>query len=491
MQKSSASIIACFRGLMRAFSVVCALGLVLPAPFAQASDMADPDSFGPALSSQAARPIAPSRYEKGKTAKTPGAKAGSSYAMDAAVHHALEYNPSLGETEAAARASEEGKKSSLGELFPSFSTSYGYSFYRQTTSPAMRIGSSVPERGTYTWSGEVRQLIFDGLKTLGTYQRQVLQAESDKASLRQAELETTGTVQEYFISYLCALENVRSQRESVARLKDQLEITAAFNEVGLRPRLDVLQAQVDLGTAERELITQENTRDTSQAKLNTLLGLPATASVTYQGTLITPEFRRSLEECLEQAYRLRPDLYIGYKAVEMAVKDRLIARSGYYPQVEAYYGITSAGNTPDLQRAGDNSSSSTTWEVGASLSWTVFQWGTTYFADQQAGWLVARARSAARGLMLDAGYDVKEKYLFLREAEKRILVARQNVAQAREAYDSALAQYREQVGTNFDVLDASSKLLSAEVELTAAKGDYLTSLSRLYIAIGEFNPDLL
>ncbi|MDO5535982.1 MAG: TolC family protein, partial [Desulfovibrionaceae bacterium] len=343
----------------------------------------------------------------------------------------------------------------------------------------------------YTWSVEFRQLVFDGLQTLGTYQKQALQAESDRAALRQSELETTASVQQYFISYLCAVENVASQKEAAARLRDQLEITSAYHDVGLRPRLDVLQAQVDLGTSERELITQENTLQTAQAKLNTLLGLAATDSVAYQGVLTEPKFTLTLDECLERAYRLRPDLYVGYKAVEMAVKDRLIARSGYYPQIEAYYNITNSGNTLDLQRAGDNSSRSTTWEVGAQLSWDVFQWGTTYFSDQQAGWLVAKARNAARQLMLDAGYDVKEKFLALREAGKRIQVARQSVAQAREAYDAALAQYREQVGTNFDVLDASSKLLTAEVELTQARGDYLTALSSLYTAIGEYHPELL
>lgn len=93
--------------------------------------------------------------------------------------------------------------------------------------------------------------------------------------------------------------------------------------------------------------------------------------------------------------------------------------------------------------------------------------------------------------MLNAGLEVKQNFLSLREANKRIDVARQNVAHAREAYEAALAQYREQVGTNFDVLDASSNLLSAEVALTAARGDYLTALSRLYRAMGEFHPELL
>ena len=148
--------------------------------------------------------------------------------MGRAVRHALDYNPSAGASEAAAKASEEGRKAALGELFPELSTSYSYGYQRQDRDPGNFSNSQPADRGTFTWNIQVRQILFDGFRTLGTYQKQALQAESDRASLRQSELETTGSVQESFISYLCAVENVRSQREAVARLADQLDITQAF-----------------------------------------------------------------------------------------------------------------------------------------------------------------------------------------------------------------------------------------------------------------------
>ena len=69
-------------------------------------------------------------------------------------------------------------------------------------------------------------------------------------------------------------------------------------------------------------------------------------------------------------------------------------------------------------------------------------------------------------------------------------VAQKGVAQAREAYDVAVARYQEHVGTNFDVLDASSNLKTAHSSLTGAKADYLTALAQLYVAMGEFHPDV-
>ena len=195
--------------------------------------------------------------------------------------------------------------------------------------------------------------------------------------------------------------------------------------------------------------------------------------------------------CLETAYRQRADLYTAAKAVEIAGKNQLAVQSEYYPQVEAYYNITNTGNTLDLQRAGEGGSRGTTWEIGARATWNVFQWGTTWYADKQAGWLVTKMRYEEENLKLGLGYDVKSKLLAVREAEKRIALAEKSVEQATEAFNAALARYREQVGTNFEVLDASTKLTTAQASLTGAKADYLTALAQIYVAMGEFRADLL
>ena len=98
-------------------AALAVLALLVPGQ-ALAEDFADPDSFGPALSSKAAQPIAPSRFVQGKKAQVPPAPAGS-FTMGRAVRHALDFNPSLGAVEAQSKASREGSKAALGELFSS------------------------------------------------------------------------------------------------------------------------------------------------------------------------------------------------------------------------------------------------------------------------------------------------------------------------------------------------------------------------------------
>lgn len=411
--------------------------------------------------------------------------------MSEAVEHALRFNPGLGAQEAESRSSEEGRKSARGAFGPRLGLTYSATKTESKRDPSATMGTRNPKMGVYSWGVEVTQPIFQGFRLLSTYQKAALQADSDKASLRKAELDMTEQVQTAFLEYLKAGENTRSMRDSLTRLCEQLRIAQAYFEVGLSPRLDVLQAEVDVSEAERLLIEAENTQATTLARLNTLLGFDATAVNTYTGTLREVAFRYTLEQCLELAYRQRPDLYVAQKAVEIARKSQKEVQSDYYPQIEGYYSMTQSGNTPGMQRSGENGSHVTNWEVGAQATWNVFEWGTTYYADKQAGWQVTKMRYEQENLKLEVGYDIKSKYLAVQEARKRIAVALNSVAQATEAYNVALARYHEHVGTNFDVLDASANLTSAQSSLTGAKADYLTALSQIYVAMGEYHPDLL
>ena len=417
--------------------------------------------------------------------------AGKSIGMSDAVEHALRFNPGLGAQEAESRSSEEGRKSARGAFGPRLGVSYSATKTESKRDPSATMGTKNPKMGVYSWGVEVTQPIFQGFRLLSTYQKAALQADSDKASLRKAELDMTEQVQTAFLEYLKAGENTRSMRDSLTRLREQLRIAQAYFEVGLSPRLDVLQAEVDVSEAESLLIEAENTQATALARLNTLLGFDATAVNTYTGTLKEVGFRYTLEQCLELAYRQRPDLYVAQKAVEIARKSQKEVQSDYYPQIEGYYSMTQSGNTPGMQRSGENGSHVTNWEVGAQATWNVLEWGTTYYADKQAGWQVTKMRYEQENLKLEVGYDIKSKYLAVQEARKRIAVAQNSVAQATEAYNVALARYHEHVGTNFDVLDASANLTSAQSSLTGAKADYLTALSQIYVAMGEYHPDLL
>ncbi len=417
---------------------------------------------------------------------TSAALAGDDYDMASAVEKALRDNQGVVSSGAARDAAEEGRKSARGAFGPALSTTYGY---KRLDEKPVTFGREL-DNDTYTWTMGVRQPLFTGFNILSTYQKAALEKDRKEAELSKTRLTLALAVQQAFLTYLKAQQDVRSANDALVRLRDQLKVTQAFYDVGLRPRLDVLQAEVDLSKAETDFIKAENALDTQKARLNTLLALPVETASSFSGTLEYRPFTRPFEACLEQAYRQRPDMHMAAKAIEIAGKDTTIASSGYYPQVSAGFDWATQGDHPEASGSTLDRTGYTQWSTNVTASMNVFEWGRTYYGVQQAKQIESKVRADEANLRQEIAYEVKSRLLAISESGKRIVVAHKALDQAHEAYRMALARYQAQVGTNTDVLDAQAKLTAAEAGLTGAKADYLVALAQLYASLGELRPDL-
>lgn len=407
------------------------------------------------------------------------AKESHSFNMVQAVNRALAQNFRIGSAESEIEYYESGRKGAQSAFGPSLSTSYGVT--RQ-----QHVSDDI-----YTWRFDVDQELFAGFSTLAGYQKAALQKDNAEAKLAQARIALVLEVQQNFLMYLTAEANVRSAQDSYNRLAEQLKVTTSFYEVGLRPRVEVLQAEVNVLEAEDLLLKNRNTVETQRVRLNTLLNIPPSEGAQYLGSLDYIPFEGNLSECLTKAYDQRPDMIMARKSVEIAEKDKTIAKSNYMPNVSATGSWYTRGD--DLRASGgtsDNPKNSEVWSIGLSARLSLFESGRDYYNVQKAGHNITKLKADEMDLRQEVVYEVQSRLLDLDNAMKRIVVARKNVESANEAYRVAYARYTSQVGTSIDVLDAQAKLTSAEVSFTQAQADYLSALAAIYSAIGEENPSL-
>jgi outer membrane protein len=420
-------------------------------------------------------------------ATMPDAGIAGGYNLEQAVLKALQDNPSIRAAKAGDLAAEESRKAARGGFGPSLTGSYGY---LKSDHDKPRRDFVQYEDNLYTLGVNLTQPLFTGFNVLSTYQKAALEKEQAAAQVDNAELQLILLVQENFLQLLAARENQRSAADQLERLQSQLKVTQAFYDVGLNPRIDVLQAERDVSDAEDKLLQAENSVQTQIARLNTLLNLPLDASASYLGRLDFVPFSLTLEECLERAYRRRPDIFIAQKAIEVARKDRTIAQSGFYPQIGAEADYSRKGDNPVVDGSSAMSTEFSEWSVGVSAKWNLFDSGKDYYAQSAAAQVVNRVMADEANLRQEVAFEVKSRHLKLSEAAKRIKVAQKTVDQAAEAYRMAVARYQAQVGTNTDVLDAQASLTSAEAALTSAQAEYLVALASLYVSIGDKNPSL-
>jgi len=405
--------------------------------------------------------------------------------MRGAVEVGLQMNPSILAAREALAASDYAVKSAKAGFGPSMSTQYGYT--RLDERP-QTFGATAGTLDNWELAFNVHQPLFTGFNLLTTHEKAVLQKQQVASQMNNAELRLTVAIQDAFLRLLQARENVRSAEDALVRLRSQLKVNTAFYEVGLRPRLDMLQAEVDVATAEQLLLAATNNEATVKAQLNTLLGKSVEADVEYVGELRYFPVPLTLEECLERAARERPDLRIARQAVMLAEKDKVLAAVPYYPQVGADFNYVRAGEDP-LVHGGDYHKPSQ-WNAQVGLKWTFFEWGKTHYGERQAEKNVSRLGQEYLSLENEAAFEVKKSFLQIQSAEKRIAAARQGLVAAKESYRMAAARYEAQVGTNTDVLDAQAKQTQSEASLNEALSDYGRAVAELYGAMGQMNPEL-
>lgn len=413
----------------------------------------------------------------------PSVKAGESYSMESAVERALQKNPDVESARFTVQAAESARKAARSDFGPTLDASYSYSRYSKDR-------PSRYEPNVTTMTLQASQPLFTGFNLLNSYQKAVLEEERQALQLESQRLTVTADVQEAFVSYLKAEASISSTHRSLERARAQLDMAKTAWNIGLRPRLDVLQAETDLAKTEALLIKYENDRNVWLTRLNTLLDLPPDAAVEYKGDLDLTPFRRTLEACLRQALEHRPDLLMARKSVEMAFKDLGIAKSLFWPQVSAIVGWSTTGSHLDAAGSKYTQKDYSYGEIGLSINWTLFSSGKRVYLTQQARRQISALEAAVRSSVNNCAYAVRSSLLSTQDAYRSVKVSQRAVVSARESYADAKMRYEIQSGSYLDLLTAQSALSDAELAEISSRADCLIALSQLYETMGELHPDL-
>jgi outer membrane protein TolC len=291
--------------------------------------------------------------------------------LNACVMRGLEANPAILAARHELTGSEYDVYAALAAMLPTATASYGYTYQDRGHDDRAKVG--LYDDDLWAASLNVNQPLFPGLSLLSTFQKRQLTNERAETKLTQAELNLVESIQTNFFSLLQARMDVKSAEDAVQRLQSQLQVTTAFYDVGLQPRLDVLQAEVDLASAEQSLLIAKNNLAIQHAQLNTLLDFPLEAEVRYVGELTQRPFSLEFKDCLERAYLKRPDIIIGQKSVDIAGKDLNIAAADMLPSFDADWDYVKRGNSADLDAGSDewDRSSQEYWTAGVSASYSI------------------------------------------------------------------------------------------------------------------------
>ena len=243
-------------------------------------------------------------------------------------------------------------------------------------------------------------------------------------------------------------------------------VQAQYN-VGLVASSDVLAAKTNLADSETNLVKAQNVANLAEASLNQVIAYPVqTAINTAEHDLQYKPYNVTLEQA--KAYAL-----LHRSALVKSALDVKSAKSGYLPTVAVKAGRGYA----DLD--GYFGTSTKSWSVGATASWSLWDGGATQNAIKKANAQLEQAKEANLATVDAVLLAVQKAYLNLRSAEQTIQSTQTAVAQGQESFRIATLRYRAGVGTNLDVLDAETKLTDARNNYVQALYNYNISIAAL------------
>jgi outer membrane protein TolC len=291
------------------------------------------------------------------------------------------------------------------------------------------------------------------------------------AALRQLQLDLS----EAYYQLQQADQQVRI-RDAVLRndlliLRDVLDLKTA----GLVPRVDLLRRRALEAADQERLIQALSDRAVARRRLATLLNLPP-GLIPSAGDPVTlqPRWPLDLERTLLAAYRGNPELEAILATREALARQQTATAAALLPKLSLYGSAAgSVGNTvsfgPVLFDGGCCGSSLTSlqttatssWSVGLSLSWLLFDAGGTDAEVRALG----RRREAVSQEYAARRNDIRlrlEQAFFQHEASlARLVSARRGVAAALEAFRDERLRYRTGLSNELNLSSTQALLIES------------------------------
>ena len=378
------------------------------------------------------------------------------------------------------RVALERVKSVRANLFPQFSAGYQFRRFLSTRS-IFQLGLTrvVAEPTEFKESSlSLSQLLFDTFQTPLQIRQAKAQANAASFTYERTKADIALQVAQQFFTVLQARAQVRLQERVLERARRLLEAAEAGFKAGTVARLDVLRAQVQVRTAEVDLLAAQNQERVAMLTLRNLMGVGDDlvfdiAEPSEEPMAPLP----SLTQLLAQAFRQRPEVQEAEWQRKSADAARQLARLAMMPT------LTVNGSYNRYPTSSRNITKE--WAVNLVVSYPIFDGGRLRAELTTAELQREQAALTLRRTLNDIRLQVEQAYLNLQNACERLAAAQEAVKEASETARLTEEAYRAGVASLLDVLNAQVALAQAETQELQARYDLRRALFALRHAIGE------
>ncbi|HVR26834.1 MAG TPA: efflux transporter outer membrane subunit [Candidatus Polarisedimenticolia bacterium] len=272
-------------------------------------------------------------------------------------------------------------------------------------------------------------------------------------------------------------------RDTVKTQTDSVKLTQLRLEHGVATKLDVLQAQQVLDTANAQIPDLERQIAQEEDAISILLGYypqDIARGIPLVEQTLPPEVPGGVPSSIIER---RPDIREAEQILIAANANIGVAKAQFFPQISL-----TGGGGGSFGRSSAFSSLMTTqlgiWSYGAQVSQPIFTGGALkgnlHLADSEH----KQALIAYQQAIQQAFGDVSDALIGYEKLHQVRMRQQDSVADLQETVRISTLRYKGGTTTYLEVLDGQRSLYGAELTLAAARGDEYRSVVQLYKALG-------
>lgn len=299
-------------------------------------------------------------------------------------------------------------------------------------------------------------------------------AQAAAIDIEAVHLSTIATLAQDYYSLRIADGTAQLLRDTVAAYERTLELTRGRYAAGVAGRADVVQAELQLKTAQAQLVDVGVGRAQLEHAIALLVGKPP-ADFAIEAVSLdvkVPEIPAGVPSTLLER---RPDIAEAERNVAAANARIGVAQAAFYPS------LTLSGSAG---LAGLLSAPTRVWSLGAAFAQVLFDGGLRKAQKAQAVAAYDEQVATYRQTALTAFQEVEDNLAALRILGEEARLQEDVVRSAQESLELTTNQYKSGVVSYLNVITAQTTLLQNEVTALNLTGRRLTATAGLVKALG-------
>ena len=335
----------------------------------------------------------------------------------------------------------------------------------------------------------LKQLLYDFGKTSSNVASYKYESNALNMSVKQDISNKKREVKVAYYDVLKALALIEVHQESVKLNEKQLYRSQKYFSAGIRTKIDISDAKVQLIKAKMSLKTAQYNLKNAFASLDKVIGITE-VNQTYNLYSKKLDFTKlfnslsdypmNLEKSIEFAYENRFNLKEHILNVKVAKAKKSLSSADYYPSL--YFGANYL-----KQNAGKfkNSTPQNSWKASVNLDWNLYHGGLTDAKSQEKRVQIVTANEQLNNAKLQIKKATTNAFINVSKVKDNVSLSQALLEVSDEKFNQAQKRYEHGLSDYIELQQSRQGYIDAKANLIVSYYEYYQSIAKLDNAIGK------